>query len=178
MPHTGGCRKPETRFLSKRFGRTYCLRGRMPAGQKSGKRHSGSFSLRLPSCRRKDGPGAEPGYKKTAHSPKARLLYCKAQEKRPCICKKSALFGIGRKERIPWPSGVRITFPSLAGQTVISEQAVLLTRRPRSFLPSRFPSDIFRSCSAIQWRDRAGLSPASLLSPCGHLFSMSLLPSV
>ena len=98
MPHTGGCRKPETRFLSKRFGRTYCLRGRMPAGQKSGKRHSGSFSLRLPSCRRKDGPGAEPGYKKTAHSPKARLLYCKAQEKRPCNLQKIRSFR-DRKKR-------------------------------------------------------------------------------
>lgn len=178
MPHTGGCRKPETRFLSKRFGRTYCLRGRKPAGQRSGKRHSGSFSLQLPSCRRKDGPSAEPGYKRRRIPQRPVSSIAKRRKSARAICKKSALFGIGRKERIPWPSGVRITFPSLAGQTVIFEQAVLLTRRPRSFLPSRFPSDIFRSCSAIQWRDRAGLSPASLLSPCGHLFSMSLLPSV
>lgn len=152
--------------------------GRKPAGQRSGKRHSGSFSLRLPSCRRKDGPGAEPGYKRRRIPQRPVSSIAKRRKSARAICKKSALFGIGRKERIPWPSGVRITFPSLAGQTVISEQAVLLTRRPRSFLPSRFPSDIFRSCSAIQWRDRAGLSPASLLSPCGHLFSMSLLPSV
>lgn len=136
------------------------------------------FSLRLPSCRRKDGPGAEPGYKRRRIPQRPVSSIAKRRKSARAICKKSALFGIGRKERIPWPSGLRITFPSLAGQTVIFEQAVLLTRRPRSFLPSRFPSDIFRSCSAIQWRDRAGLSPASLLSPCGHLFSMSLLPSV
>ena len=136
------------------------------------------FSLRLPSCRRKDGPGAEPGYKRRRIPQRPVSSIAKRRKSARAICKKSALFGIGRKERIPWPSGLRITFPSLAGQTVIFEQAVLLTRRPRSFLPSRFPSDIFRSCSAIQWRDRAGLSPASLLSSCGHLFSMSLLPSV
>ena len=136
------------------------------------------FSLRLPSCRRKDGPGAEPGYKRRRIPQRPVSSIAKRRKSARAICKKSALFGIGRKERIPWPSGVRITFPSLAGQTVIFEQAVLLTRRPRSFLPSRFPSDIFRSCSAIQWRDRAGFPPASLLSPCGHLFSMSLLPSV
>ena len=178
MPHTGGCRKPETRFLSKRFGRTYCLRGRMPAGQKSGKRHSGSFPC---GCRHAGGrmdQARSPDTRRRRIPQRPVSSIAKRRKSARAICKKSALFGIGRKERIPWPSGVRITFPSLAGQTVISEQAVLLTRRPRSFLPSRFPSDIFRSCSAIQWRDRAGLSPASLLSPCGHLFSMSLLPSV
>lgn len=97
MPHTGGCRKPETRFLSKRFGRTYCLRGRTPAGRDRGKGIPAVFPAAavMPEegwTRR----GAR--IQETAHSPKARLLYCKAPEKRPCNLQKIRSFR-DRKKR-------------------------------------------------------------------------------
>ncbi len=49
------------------------------------------------------------------------------------------------------------------------KQAGLLTRLPRSSCLPSFPVTSW-SRSASQWRDRAGFSPASLLSPRGHLF--------
>ena len=55
-------------------------------------------------------------------------------------------------------------FLSLAGVMQRSDQAVLLALHHRPSLPSRLPSDILGRGSALQLRDSAGLSPASLLS--------------
>jgi hypothetical protein len=69
---------------------------------------------------------------------------------------------------------LQIPFPSLVGTTVIVKQVVLLTQIHRGPAPSQ--SKLLQwptaGCSSLQRRDRAGLSPASLLSPNGHLFHM------
>ncbi len=57
------------------------------------------------------------------------------------------------------------TFPSLVGQTVIPKQAVLLTLLPRSSSLPNILSDFCWIRSALQWRDRAGISPVFPIKP-------------
>jgi len=56
---------------------------------------------------------------------------------------------------------------------VIAKQAVLLAlihHKLQVFPKPKVSVTSIWSCSSLQWRDRAGIQTASLLSPCGHLF--------
>lgn len=59
---------------------------------------------------------------------------------------------------------IHATSPSLAGQTVVKtgsspDSASSLVRS------SQFLSDFHQTCSALQWRDRAGISPVFPIKP-------------
>jgi hypothetical protein len=51
-----------------------------------------------------------------------------------------------------------------------------------TWVPDRYPSPaqrrvvVLADVLCLQWRDRAGIAPASLLSPCGHPGSRSVVP--